>query len=121
MLEDGAGLFGFAYTAPTMDEDLEADRAELYALYLLEHRVGLGFGRHLLAHAVDDLRRRGYPEVVLWYAVENVPAGRFYAAAGFEIDPRIERMAFGDTGLTRCRLRQVLSGSDRSTLRSEKG
>lgn len=108
LLGDGTGVFGFAYTAPPMDDDLERDSAELHALYLLEERIGAGHGRRLVRHALDDLRRRGYREVVVWYAEENDPAARFYAAAGFEPDPRIGRTPLGDTGLRRRRLRQAL-------------
>lgn len=109
LLTDESGLFGFAYTAPTQDDDLSREVAELYALYLLGERVGAGFGRHLVTHALDDLRARSFPEVVLWCAVENSRALRFYRSAGFELDARVDGEPLGDTGLTKRRLRQALT------------
>ena len=108
LLDDDDGVFGFAHTARTMDVDLDPDCAELFALYLLPERIGHGFGRLLTTHAVEDLTTRRFGEVVLWFAEENLSAARFYAAAGFEVDPRAERAPFGETGLTKRRLCQVL-------------
>ena len=112
LLGDRAGLFGFAYTAPTMDDGLGADCAELYSIYLLGDRVGRGFGRLLTTHALDDLGARGFAEVVLWYAEKNLRAARFYAAAGFVADPRVGPTPLRNTGLLRRRLRRELRGND---------
>ena len=114
LLSDDSGLFGFAYTAPARDEDLGSDTAELVALYLLPDRVGRGFGRWATRRALDDLEKRGFVEVVLWVAAENARAVRFYAAAGFETDGRSPPLPFGETGLTRVRLRRSL-GRGRGT------
>lgn len=75
-------------------------------------------------HALDDLARRGFTEVVLWYAEENERAGLFYRAAGFEADPRADRTSFKDTGLHQRRLRRTLEGpaaTDQPAERRRKG
>lgn len=108
LLDAESGLRGFAYTAPASDPDLGPWIVRLYAVYLLEEWTGSGLGRHLMTHALDDLAVRGFTEVVLWYAEENERAGRFYRAAGFEVDPRVARAPFKDTGLHQRRLRYGL-------------
>jgi ribosomal protein S18 acetylase RimI-like enzyme len=108
LASDENGLVGFAHTARASDPDLGPDDAELCALYLLPEWTGRGLGRFLTAVALHDLGARGFTAVVLWVAVENAPAARFYEFAGFEPDPRANVVPFGDTGLTKRRLRRSL-------------
>lgn len=108
LLSDGTGLLGFTYTARPADAGLGPDCAELFALYLVPESIGRGFGRLLTTHALADLERRGFAEVVLWFAEENLVAARFYRAAGFEPDPRVRAVPFGETGLSKRRLRRLL-------------
>ena len=108
LMTDPWGLLGFAYTAPSRNEGLAPATAELFSIYLLPSATGRGLGRLLTEHALEDLKERGFSEVVLWYAQENVVAGRFYAAAGFVPDERVATIPFGDTGLTKRRLRRPL-------------
>jgi len=44
--------------------------------------IGIGVGRALFAHAVDELLSRGYGPLTLWVLEDNVRAQRFYEAAG---------------------------------------
>lgn len=111
LLIEGTDLLGFAYTARTADEGLGRDCAELFALYLVPEGTGRGLGRLLTGHALGDLESRGFAEVVLWFAEENLVAARFYETAGFEPDPRVPTVPFGDTGLSKRRLRRVLRES----------
>ena len=64
----------------------EHGEAELQAIYLAEHRAGTGVGRALLAHAIDDLRQRGFTRAFLWVLESNTRARRFYEKAGWHAD-----------------------------------
>ena len=79
-------LVGFADTGPCRDEDAAPTIAELYAIYLDQAATGRGIGRALLAHAMDDLRQRGYQSARLWVLTSNAHARRFYEAAGWRPD-----------------------------------
>ncbi len=108
VLEDAAGLVGWAATAPARDEDLDQQSCELLAIYLDPPRYGQGHGRRLLAHCLEDTTARGYREMVLWVLVGNERASRFYSAAGFERDETVPAKPFRDTGVAECRLRRAL-------------
>jgi GNAT superfamily N-acetyltransferase len=82
---DGA-IVGFADTGPSRDADATPGTAELLAIYLDQAVIGRGVGRRLLAHAVADLRQRGYRAATLWVLAGNERARRFYAAAGWRPD-----------------------------------
>jgi ribosomal protein S18 acetylase RimI-like enzyme len=60
--------------------------AELFALYQVEATAGTGLGRRLVAHALDDLRSRGFDAVVLWVIDRNTRARGFYERMGFRAD-----------------------------------
>jgi ribosomal protein S18 acetylase RimI-like enzyme len=98
--EDGE-VIGFASTGPSRDEDA-IEAAEVYAIYVLPDRCGHGIGRALLDHAMEDLRQRGYREVLLWTLTTNVPAQRFYERQGWRTDgttklDRLDRFALNET------------------------
>ena len=115
VIEEPAGPFGFAFTSPARDEDVGPQCAELIALYLAPEHHARGHGRRLVDHALDDLARRGFDEVVLWVADENVAATGFYAKIGFVVDTRQPVLPFGDTGLNKRRLRRQLGRAENST------
>lgn len=82
--EDEGGLLGFIASGPTREPELDPGRvADVFSLYLAPARFGQGVGRALLDHTLDDLRARGFQEVVLWVLEGNARAERFYARAGF--------------------------------------
>ncbi|HTY73481.1 MAG TPA: GNAT family N-acetyltransferase [Actinomycetes bacterium] len=81
---DGS-LTGFCAYGPDRDDDGES-RAEIYAVYVLPHRWGLGDGSALLAVAAADLEARGVTEVRLWALVGNDRADTFYRRRGFAPD-----------------------------------
>mgnify|MGYP003441106860 CR=1 FL=1 len=83
--EDGRAV-GFAGAAKSEDADAEDRTAELYAIYLEPDRVGTGAGRELFAHAIDDLRDRGFRTATLWVLETNERARRFYEIAGWKPD-----------------------------------
>jgi GNAT superfamily N-acetyltransferase len=84
--EDEVGLAGFAVTGPSQDADADPKTGEVYAIYLEPDHVGTGVGRELFAHAVDDLRDRGFRTVTLWVLETNERTRRFYEIAGWKPD-----------------------------------
>jgi GNAT superfamily N-acetyltransferase len=83
---DGSDLVGFAVTGPSQDADADAQVGEVYAIYLDPDRIGTGLGRTILAHAVDDLRVRGFGAATLWVLEANEGARRFFEIAGWKPD-----------------------------------
>ncbi|MFB3737625.1 MAG: N-acetyltransferase family protein [Candidatus Velamenicoccus archaeovorus] len=83
--QDGPAV-GFAVTGPSEDADADDRTGEVYAIYLLPDRLGTGLGRALFAHAVEDLRQRGFRAATLWVLESNQRARRFYERAGWSID-----------------------------------
>ena len=85
---DDRTIQGYAITGPGQDDFLPAPpgSGELDSLYLHPDAMGRGLGRALLAHALDDLRARGFHPLVLWAFEANAHARRFYETAGFEHD-----------------------------------
>lgn len=80
---EGEALVGFAASSAARDPDLDPRRtAEVTSLYVDPGRLGVGLGRALFVHTLDDLRTRGFEEVVLWVLEDNARALRFYARAG---------------------------------------
>ena len=82
----GADVVGFAGLGP---RDFNADEAgvgELYAIYVLPHLHGRGFGRALMAESVSCLRGERFGEAVLWVFEDNPRARRFYEDAGWSTD-----------------------------------
>jgi GNAT superfamily N-acetyltransferase len=79
---------GYAVTVPATDEFLPPPEGagELDSLYLQPDAVGRGLGRRLLAHAMDDLRERGFDPLILWAFTANARARSFYEAAGWMHD-----------------------------------
>jgi GNAT superfamily N-acetyltransferase len=86
LAEDDRGLAGFAVTGPSQDADADPKTGEVYAIYLEPDRVGTGVGRGLFAHAVDDLRDRGFRTATLWVLESNERTRRFYEIAGWKPD-----------------------------------
>jgi GNAT superfamily N-acetyltransferase len=84
--EEGGELLGFAVTGSTEDADADPKTGEVYAIYLEPDRVGTGVGRDLFAHAVDDLRERGFRAATLWVLESNERTRRFYEVAGWKPD-----------------------------------
>ncbi len=105
---DGASIVAFAVTGPSRDAGAAADVAELFAIYVDPARWGAGAGKTLLAHVVDDLRRRGRAAVTLWVLDTNARARRFYEAAGFAADGTEKVEPFAGAPLREVRYRLSL-------------
>lgn len=59
------------------------DWGEVISIYLLPEHMGKGYGKHLLAAAVTELRKQGYADIFLWVLEENSRARHFYERFGF--------------------------------------
>jgi ribosomal protein S18 acetylase RimI-like enzyme len=86
LAEDEGATVGFAVTGPSQDADADQRTGEVYAIYLEPDRVGTGVGRELFAHAVNDLRERGFHAATLWVLESNERTRRFYEVAGWKPD-----------------------------------
>ena len=84
--EQDEHIVGFVMTGLSCDSDVPPSTAEVFAIYLAQQAAGKGVGRALFAHAVDELRKQGYNQAVLWVLEGNTRARRFYEAAGWTPD-----------------------------------
>ena len=91
--EDESGvLAGFcSVTTPSRDAKEDESLAEVGALYVDPDRWQEGAGSAMLIAAFEELKERGWREVVLWVLPENHRALAFYAHFGFEIEAGVEK------------------------------
>jgi GNAT superfamily N-acetyltransferase len=107
--EHGERVHGVAATAPTRDADGDPVRTcDVLLIYLVPEAWGLGYGRALLAHALDDVFARGWREASLWVFEANARARRFYERAGFAPDGARKTVELGVTPLAELRYRRTL-------------
>ena len=67
-----------------------SDFGEIISIYFLPEYMGKGYGKKLLAAAVEKLSEMGFRDVFLWVLEENYNARAFYERCGFS--PSGERM-----------------------------
>lgn len=79
-------IVGFAGTAPTRDEDIPPETAELVMINVLEDHAGQGVGRTLMQTAEEHWRKIGARAAVLWVLADNERARAFYTRLGWEPD-----------------------------------
>jgi ribosomal protein S18 acetylase RimI-like enzyme len=79
-------MLGWVAFGRSRDEGAEADVAEIWAIYVEASQWGRGVGRRLWQQSCVQMREQGYRLVGLWAFPENVRAGNFYRALGFEVD-----------------------------------
>ena len=84
--EDEGQIVGFITAGPSEDAQAARDVGEVFTLYLEPSRIGQGVGRALMLESLDELKRRGFKEVILWVLADNSRARRFYEAAGLTWD-----------------------------------
>lgn len=106
--EQAGQMVGFAVTEPSRDADAPPSTGELSMIYLEQATAGRGIGRLLFAHAVDDLRQRGYAQAMLWVLETNSRARRFYEAAGLRLDGASKTEDWPGVTLSEVRYRLVL-------------
>lgn len=103
VVERAGELVGFAATSPARDDDLPARIGEVQAIYLDPAAWSSGLGRRLFATAVDDLRRRGFGDLVLWVLTRNARGRHFYEAAGWRPDGTSRVLDLGGTPIEEVR------------------
>jgi ribosomal protein S18 acetylase RimI-like enzyme len=90
--EGGGELTGFCAAAtPSRDLDADETTAELGALYIDPGHWRRGVGTALLTRALEELRRAGLHDVVLWVLPENHAALAFYERFGFKLEEGVEK------------------------------
>ena len=78
-------VLGYVYTGiePHSWKELRDEAGFIHDILVDERGRRGGLARALLAAAIDWLRARGMPRVVLWTAEQNDAAQRLFAASGF--------------------------------------
>jgi ribosomal protein S18 acetylase RimI-like enzyme len=79
-------VLGWVAFGPSRDEGAGSDVAEIWAIYVGATDWSRGVGRALWAHARERMQHQGFRSVGLWAFPENVRAGKFYRALGFQIE-----------------------------------
>ena len=70
---------------PCADDDAKGC-GEIGVFYFLPEYWGMGCAAQAMEFALDRLRERGFPTVILWVLEENLRARRFYEKNGFILD-----------------------------------
>src|SRR5262249_4376593 len=83
--EETEKIVGFSDAGPARDPT-GVGSAELYAIYLLEEKKGLGLGSQLFSCTVQELTTLGFWSMYLWVLSENIQARRFYERMGGAVD-----------------------------------
>ena len=86
------------------DRPNDANRGELWVLYIAPSHWGCGYGYALLRDAEDALAATGRRDLTLWVLDGNARARRFYERAGWRDDDGMK--PFGDSGLYEVRYRK---------------
>ena len=76
---------GFVAAGP-QHPPTEEGTAEVYAIYVAPERYRTGVGTALLTRAVEELKKAGFRQAVLWALAGNEAADRFYRANGWQPD-----------------------------------
>jgi ribosomal protein S18 acetylase RimI-like enzyme len=112
----GEAVLGFSSFGPTRDRDAPPGRGEVWAIYVHPDAWSAGVGRRLLAATRERLVATGHESVSLWVLAGNARAIRFYAAAGFAIEPGSEKEF--ELGGTRVREVRMVAGLADLSLRA---
>lgn len=78
--EDSSGLFGFL-AGGAIRQQIDGYDAELYAIYLLKEKQGLGAGLALVRKCAQKLKDKGYQGMSVWILSGNSSRG-FYERLG---------------------------------------
>ena len=66
------------------DPDMSG-KAELICIHSLPENWHKGYGSMMMERVLDDIRKCGYSEVLLWVFTENKRARAFYESEGFHV------------------------------------
>lgn len=78
-----------AYWDGARDFDL-VGKAELICIHSLPDNWHKGFGSKMMDMVLEDIKKSGYSEVVLWVFRDNLRARAFYEAKGFVLNDVIK-------------------------------
>ena len=92
--EENSRIIGIIYLSASRDED-KLLAGEIQAIYLFEEYWGRGYGRKMMDHAINTLKDRGYPEIIIWTLEENHRARRFYEKNGFYFNGEKREREYG--------------------------
>ena len=78
-------LAGYVYASiePHSWKELRDEAGFIHDLMIAEHGRRLGLATRLLDEAMDWIRSRGAPRVILWSADQNTAAQRLFEGVGF--------------------------------------
>lgn len=65
--------------------DLGSNVAELICIHSLCDKWHQGYGSIMMCHILDEIKKAGYSEVILWVFEKNLNARRFYEKHGFKL------------------------------------
>jgi GNAT superfamily N-acetyltransferase len=88
VVEVDSRVVGWAAFGASRDPDASPQSGELEAIYLLREYWMTGMGWALWLTTRRRLIERGFSSATLWTLADNTRATRFYAAAGFTLDPQ---------------------------------
>lgn len=73
---------------------------EIISIYFLPEYIGKGYGKELLARAIEELRLLGFDRILLWVLEENDRARKFYERYGFTLsgEPRTDNIGGKELG-----------------------
>ncbi len=108
VLEDGAGLVGFAHVCPSRDSDATGRTGEITAIYVRSHAWGQGSGRTLMTAALSTLADASFDDAILWVLETNDRARRFYEVGGWLPDGAERLEAIGGAEVNELRYRRAL-------------
>ena len=74
-----------AYWDKARDPELTG-KAELICIHSLPNNWHKGFGSKMMDMILEDIKKSGYSEVVLWVFRDNLRARAFYEAKGFVLN-----------------------------------
>jgi ribosomal protein S18 acetylase RimI-like enzyme len=83
--EEGDAVAGYVYVAlePLSWKELRGPAGFIHDIAVREESRGSGVAAQLMQVAIDWLRERGAPRVILWTAAPNEPAQRLFRRLGF--------------------------------------
>lgn len=101
-------IVGWCYFGECRDSDVQANTAELWAIYLHPSSINRGIGRALWDTATESLRAQGFIRAIVWVATENERAISFYSKCGFVADGIEKTVSFNDVSLRELRMTAVI-------------
>ncbi len=64
-------------------EEGDNNSAELICIHSLQDNWGKGYGSMMMEQVLTEIKKAGYPEVILWVFEDNIRARRLYEKWGF--------------------------------------